>query len=163
MNEQAFRIGVIADTHDLLRDEALAALRGVDQLIHAGDICAPAVLATLRGIAPLTVVRGNNDRGPWAEALPETATLTVGGVTIHVIHDLARLDFDPRDAPYQVLVAGHSHRPRAEWINGIWMINPGSAGPRRFSLPITLALLEVHQGKVSARLVDLQKPVRLGV
>ncbi|MCL4801587.1 MAG: YfcE family phosphodiesterase [Burkholderiales bacterium] len=148
-------VGLISDTHGLLRPEAVAALRGSDRIVHAGDVGSAAVLAALAAIAPVTAVRGNVDRGEWAAALPATATLRVGDVRIYVIHDLAGLDVDPAAAGVQAVVAGHSHRPRIASRGGVLYVNPGSAGPRRFSLPISLARLRISGSRVRARLVEL--------
>jgi len=148
-------VGLISDTHGLLRPEAVAALRGSDRIVHAGDVGSPAVLAALAAIAPVTAVRGNVDRGKWAAALPVTATLRVGDVRIYVIHDLAGLDVDPAAAGVQAVVAGHSHQPRIASRGGVLYVNPGSAGPRRFSLPISLARLRISGSRVRARLVEL--------
>lgn len=150
------RIGLISDTHGLLRAEALAFLEGCDRIIHAGDIGDAAILDRLAALAPLFAVRGNNDRGPWAEALPETAVLQVGGVTICVIHDLARLGKDSAAPRADVVVSGHSHRPAVAERGGVLHINPGSAGPRRFSLPISVAELRVAGAAVTPRLVTLE-------
>ncbi|MBL8471303.1 MAG: metallophosphoesterase family protein [Rhodocyclaceae bacterium] len=146
------KIGLISDTHDLLRPQALAALAGCDAIIHAGDICGAAVLASLAELAPVTSVRGNNDRGAWAETLPETASLHLAGCAILVIHDLAQLRLDPAAQGYGVVVAGHSHRPAVRKEGGVLFVNPGSAGPRRFKLPISLALLTLDGGRASAEL-----------
>lgn len=145
------RVGLVSDTHGLLRPEVLDFLRGSDHIIHAGDICAPELLEQLRQLAPLTAVRGNNDVGPWAEALRERETLQVEGVRIHVIHDLAQLEAPP--AGVQVVVSGHSHKPLVDERQGTLWVNPGSAGPRRFKLPIGAGELRVDGCAVSARLV----------
>jgi uncharacterized protein len=149
------RIGLISDTHGLLRPEAIAFLRGSDYIVHAGDIGDAAVLSELSAIAPVTAVRGNNDTGAWAEAIAETDVLKVGSVSIYVLHDLAQLDLDPLAAGYQVVVSGHSHKPRLERRGGVLYLNPGSAGPRRFKLPIAAAELNVEAAAVEARLVEL--------
>lgn len=146
------RIGLISDTHGLLRPEVLDFLRGSDRIVHAGDICEPAVLAALRALAPLTVVRGNNDRGPWAEALNEIERLRIDGVDVLVVHDLADLGAVPPDVA--VVVSGHSHKPRVEPRGGTLYVNPGSAGPRRFRLPISAGELIVADGRASARVVE---------
>lgn len=146
---------MIADTHGLVRPEALAALAGVERIVHAGDIGAPAVLDALARIAPVTAVRGNNDRAGWAAAIPETEVVTVGGASLYVLHDLQELDLDPRAAGFAAVIAGHSHRPRREERDGVLYLNPGSAGPRRFRLPISLARLTVTGARVSAELVTL--------
>lgn len=149
------RVGIISDTHGLLRPEALAFLRGSDYIVHAGDIGESGVLSELSGVAPVTAVRGNNDKGPWAEAIAETEVLKVGAVSIYVLHDLAQLDLDPRAAGYQVVVSGHSHKPLLERRDGVLYLNPGSAGPRRFKLPIAVAELAVAGAAVEGRLVEL--------
>lgn len=148
-------IGLIADTHGLLRPEALAALGDCEHIVHAGDIGKPEVLAALQALAPLTVVFGNIDTDKdWARALPKTALLTVAGVTLLVTHE-ARDVPQPLPAGVQVVVTGHSHKPGMQQRDGVLHINPGSAGPRRFKLPISLGLLCIEGGQVSARLVDL--------
>jgi uncharacterized protein len=149
------RIGIISDTHGLLRPEAVAFLRGSDYIVHAGDIGDAAVLSELSALAPVTAVRGNNDNGPWAETIAETEILKVGAVSIYVVHDLAQLDLDPGAAGYQVVVSGHSHKPSMERRSGVLYLNPGSAGPRRFKLPIAVAELKVTGGAVEGRLVEL--------
>jgi putative phosphoesterase len=148
-------VGVISDTHGLLRPEALDALRGVDLIVHAGDIGGPEVLARLREIAPVTAVRGNNDRGPWAEALPETDVVDVDGRLLYVLHDVKTLDLDPAAAGFHAVIAGHSHRPSVEQRGRVLFLNPGSAGPRRFTLPIALARLCVDGGRLDAEIVHL--------
>ncbi len=148
-------IGVISDTHGLLRPEALAALAGVDRIVHAGDIGSAAVLDALRAIAPVIAVRGNNDRGAWAASIPETVTTDVGAVRLHVVHDVKTLRGDPAERGIDVVIAGHSHRPRVE-RRGRWLlVNPGSAGPRRFSLPIAVARLHLGPGGARARVIPL--------
>ncbi|UVW27349.1 metallophosphoesterase family protein [Massilia sp. H6] len=149
------RVGLISDTHGLLRPEALAFLRGSNHIIHACDITGPEILAPLEAIAPLTVVRGNNDRGAWAVALPETAVLRIGALAIYVIHDLKQLPIEPAAAGMRVVVAGHSHKPSRSEYGGVLYINPGSAGPRRFRLPISVGELLVDGDRVTARLVTL--------
>jgi uncharacterized protein len=148
------RVGLISDTHGLLRPEALAALKGSDYLIHAGDIGDPAILEQLAELAPLTAVRGNNDAGPEWAAVPETAVLEAGGARILVIHDLNELALDPQG--YQAVVSGHSHQPRCERRGGVLYVNPGSAGPRRFSLPISLGRLRIAGGEVEGELIELK-------
>jgi uncharacterized protein len=134
-------VGLISDTHGLMRPEALAALAGSAHIVHAGDIGDPAVLEALARIAPVTAVRGNNDQGPWAKRLRERETLEIAGTRIYVLHDLAQLDLDPAAAGIDVVVSGHSHRPAQERRGGALYVNPGSAGPRRFKLPIAVARL----------------------
>jgi putative phosphoesterase len=148
-------IGVISDTHGLLRPEAVAALRGVEAILHAGDVGAPAVLEELGAIAPVTAVRGNNDRGVWAEQLPLTDVLEVEGAVLYVLHDVKALDVDPRAAGFAAVISGHSHQPRAEERDGVLFLNPGSAGPRRFRLPVTVGRLTIAGGRVQGRIVDL--------
>src|SRR5690349_21254746 len=137
-------IGVISDTHGLLRPEAIAALRGSDLLLHAGDIGAEDILRRLSEIAPVVSVRGNNDTQPWARALPETADVDILGMRIHLLHHLAELLVDPEREGIRVVVCGHSHTPRNETRNKVLYFNPGSAGPRRFRLPVTLGFLQVE-------------------
>ena len=149
------RMGVIADTHGLLRPAAIAAFQGVERIIHAGDIDTPDLLQALRTLAPVTAVRGNVDMGPWARALPLTATLTIEQVGIAVLHNLDDLARMPATAGVRVVVSGHSHRPAIQERQGVLYLNPGSAGPRRFRAPLSVALLEVHDTRVAVRLVPL--------
>jgi uncharacterized protein len=149
------RIGVISDTHGLLRPEALRALAGAELIVHAGDIGGPEVLEALRALAPLVAVRGNNDRGPWATTLAETETVETGGHSLYVLHDLKTLDLDPRAAGFDAVIAGHSHQPRIERRDGVLYLNPGSAGPRRFRLPVALARLDVGATGLDAEIVRL--------
>ncbi|HJW25244.1 MAG TPA: metallophosphoesterase family protein [Rhodocyclaceae bacterium] len=151
----ALRIGLISDTHGLLRPEATAFLAGSDRIIHAGDIGHAGILEELATLAPVTAVRGNNDHGPWAGDLPETATLAVGEVAIYILHDLKALDIDPAAAGFRAVVAGHSHRPSIAERGGVLHVNPGSAGPRRFRLPVTVGELRVDGPQVTARWVEL--------
>lgn len=148
-------LGVISDTHGLLRPEAVAALRGVDRIVHAGDIGAPEVLAALGELAPVTAVRGNNDKGPWARTIAETQVVDADGVLIYVIHDVAQLDVDPAAGGFGVVIAGHSHVPRNELRDGVLWFNPGSAGPRRFKLPIALGRLTIEAGRARGEIVTL--------
>ena len=150
------RVGLISDTHGLLRPEAVAFLRGSDYIVHAGDIGDANVLRELNALAPVTAVRGNNDRGPWAEAIAETEVLQVNNVYIYVLHNVAELDLDPVAAGFQVVVSGHSHRPSVEERDGVLYVNPGSSGPRRFKLPIAVAELEVAGHSVRAKVVELE-------
>ena len=150
------RIGLIADTHNLLRPEALATLQGVDHLIHAGDIGGPHILTELEHIAPLSVVRGNNDQDSWADAIPERLTLRFDGITLHVLHDLKQLDIDPAAQGVNVVIAGHSHKPLHELLDGVLYLNPGSAGPRRFKLPVGVGILHIEDGRLQAELITLQ-------
>jgi putative phosphoesterase len=149
------RIGLISDTHGLLRPEALAFLAGSDHIVHGGDIGNPEILERLAAIAPLTVVRGNNDTAAWAKAIPVTARLETGGIAIFAIHDLKELDIDPRAAGVRVVVSGHSHRPSSVLRGGVLYVNPGSAGRRRFSLPIAAGELLIEDGEVEVRLAKL--------
>ena len=149
------RIGLISDTHGLLRPEALDFLAGADHIVHGGDIGGPDILERLAAIAPLTVVRGNNDTAPWARAIPETARVDFGPVALYAIHDLKQLAIDPRAAGVRVVVSGHSHRPACVEREGVLYVNPGSAGRRRFSLPIAAAELHIDDDIVAAKLVTL--------
>jgi putative phosphoesterase len=148
-------VGVISDTHGLLRTEALDSLAGSEYLIHAGDTGSPEILARLREIAPVTAVRGNVDTGAWAESLPMVATLEIGSIRIGVIHDLATLRAPPQRSGFRVLVSGHSHKPGISERDGVLYLNPGSAGPRRFRLPVSLAKLYVTGNDVRAELIRL--------
>lgn len=150
------KIGLIADTHGLLRPEALAALQGVDHLIHAGDIGGAHLLAELERIAPLSVVRGNNDGDTWADDIPERLTLRFGAVSLYLLHDLKQLDIDPKAEGIDVVIAGHSHKPLQEERDGVLYLNPGSAGPRRFKLPISVALLHIDGNAVRFELITLE-------
>jgi len=156
MPQTTFKIGVISDTHNLVRPEAKRALAGVDRILHAGDICGAEVLEALRAIAPVTAVRGNNDHGPWADAIPVTEAVEIKGIAIYMLHYVGELDLDPQAAGFHVVVSGHSHRPSIEHKDGVLFLNPGSAGPRRFTLPISLGFIEIAQGRVKARLQTLQ-------
>ena len=149
-------IGVISDTHGLLRPEAVDALRGSDRIIHAGDVGAPAILDKLRDIAPMTAVRGNVDQGDWAGELPETDVLESGGILIYVLHDLQQLDLKPVGAGVAVVVSGHSHVPKQEMRDGVLYFNPGSAGPRRFKLPLSIGKLIVEGGVVRGEVLQLR-------
>ncbi len=148
-------IGVISDTHGLLRPEALAALRGSDYIIHAGDIGDTAILTGLEGIAPVTAIRGNVDRDTWAKKIPATSVLKVQGASIYILHNLAELDLKPEAGGFSVVVFGHSHVARRETKNGVLYFNPGSAGPRRFRLPVTVGRLIVKDGRVSGEIVEI--------
>jgi hypothetical protein len=151
----AIAIGVISDTHGLLRPEAVSALRGSDLIIHAGDIGTAEVIDRLRDIARTVAVRGNNDTGRWAAHIPETETIDAGGARFHVLHEIARLGVDPVDAGLAGVVSGHSHRPSVEWRDGVLYLNPGSAGPRRFKLPVSIARMRVRGRGVRAEIVEL--------
>lgn len=148
------RIGLVSDTHGLLRPAVLDFLRGSDRIVHAGDICDASVLQALAAIAPLTAVRGNNDVGPWAQRLHETELLDVDGVRLLVIHDLSLLGTAARDAQAHVVVSGHSHKPLVRRDGDVLFVNPGSAGPRRFKLPISAGELVVDGGDVTPRLIE---------
>jgi putative phosphoesterase len=148
-------IGIISDTHGLLRPEARERLAGVDHIVHAGDIGGPEVIAGLRELAPTTAIRGNVDRGQWANDHPHTDWLTLGGRTIYVLHNLNELDLDPAAAGIDVVVSGHSHQPKIETVDGVLYLNPGSAGPRRFTLPIALAILELSGDALQPRIHQL--------
>lgn len=149
------RIGLISDTHGLLRAEAKAALAGCARIIHGGDVGDPLILDELAAIAPLTVVRGNIDESLWADELPETIVLEIEQVRVGVIHNLAQLDLRCAVAQARVIVYGHSHKPKVEERDGVLYVNPGSAGPRRFKLPVTVGILTIESGKVSAQIVRL--------
>jgi uncharacterized protein len=155
------KIGLISDTHGLLREEALQALRGSELIIHAGDVGDPNILDALRKIAPVVAVRGNVDTQDWAKSLPETAVAEAGSVNIYVLHDANALDLDPRAAGFHIVVSGHSHKPMRNERNGVVYINPGSAGPRRFSLPITVAQLDLAARPWSVVFIDLEKGRRV--
>lgn len=148
------RIGLVSDTHGLLRPQVKAYLEGCDHIVHAGDVCDAGVLQELAALAPVTAVRGNNDRGAWADALRETEIVTLEAVRVYAIHDLAMLDIDLAAAGVQVVVSGHSHKPLVTTRDGVLYVNPGSAGPRRFKLPISAGELLVQGGEVSARLQE---------
>ncbi len=148
-------IGVISDTHGLLRPEAIDALRGSDYIIHAGDVGDPAILARLKEIAPVTAIRGNVDHGDWAAKLPTTNVFEAGGVSIYVLHNLADLDLKPEAAGFAAVISGHTHKPKQEKRNGVLYFNPGSAGPRRFNLPVSVGKLVVADGQIRAETVIL--------
>jgi putative phosphoesterase len=147
-------VGVISDTHGLLRDEALAALAGVEHILHAGDVGDIAILEALRKIAPVTAIRGNVDTHGACAELPEAEAVELGGKLFYLVHSVHALDIDPKSAGVAVVVSGHSHRPGVETLNGVMYLNPGSAGPRRFQLPVSIALVEVEDG-IAARIVEL--------
>jgi hypothetical protein len=149
-------IGVISDTHGLLRPEAVKALQGSELIIHAGDVDKPEILSELKNIAPTVAVRGNVDPGIWAQPLPRTRAVEVGAVRIYVIHNLGDLSIDAAVEGYAAVISGHSHKPSIKRENGVLFLNPGSAGPRRFKLPVTVALLRVSDNQVEAELVELE-------
>src|SRR2546423_11100857 len=148
-------IGVISDTHGLLRPEALAALQGSDRIIHAGDIGDPAILDRLSEIAPVTAVRGNVDREAWTKNIPESDVLEIDGVSIYILHILENLDLKPEAAGISAVIYGHSHVPKQEMRNGVLYFNPGSAGPRRFNLPVSVGKLMVQDSKIRGEIVQL--------
>jgi len=149
-------VGLISDTHGLLRPEALDLLRGSDFIVHAGDIGGPHIVAELARLAPVTAVRGNVDTGTWAQSIPETEVLEVGGATLlYVLHNIEDLDLDPAAAGFRAVVSGHSHQPGIRRKDGVIYVNPGSTGPRRFSLPISVGRLLVDGGTVSADLIEI--------
>ena len=148
-------VGVISDTHGLLRPEAVDALAGADFIVHAGDIGSPEVLEGLSHIGPVTAVRGNNDKGSWARALSITEVLEVGACRLYVVHELEALDLNPSAAGFQGVITGHSHRPSAEMRDGVLYLNPGSAGPRRFKLPVAVARIEVTGSTLRHELIEL--------
>jgi hypothetical protein len=150
-------IGVISDTHGLLRDEAGAVLRGSDHIIHAGDVGNPEILDQLRTIAPVTVVRGNIDKGAWAPRLAETEVVELAGASIYVLHDLSQLDLKPEAAGFAAVIYGHSHVPKQEMRGTVLYFNPGSAGPRRFKLPITVGRLVLDAGRLRGEIVEICK------
>ena len=149
-------IGVISDTHGLLRPQAVQALEGVELIIHAGDVGNLKVLHALERIAPVAAVRGNTDRGDWAADLPPTRVVEVGGVLLYVLHELFCLDLDPAAASLAAVIFGHSHSPQLERQNGVLFLNPGSAGPRRFTLPVSLALLKIEGNSLEPEFIDLK-------
>jgi putative phosphoesterase len=154
-SRDGLRVGVISDTHGLLRPEARVFLVGCDYIIHAGDVGGAGILDELAAMAPLIAVRGNNDTGPWAVRLPASELIRVGDVFFYVIHDLAELEIDPAAAGVGVVVSGHSHRPSVEDRAGILYVNPGSCGPRRFKLPVSVGEILVSGSGAKSRLVDL--------
>ena len=149
------KVGIISDTHGLLRPEAVRSLAGVDHILHAGDIGRPEIVEQLRVIAPITAIRGNVDTADWANVYPETDTVNLEGRTFFLVHDVHDLTIDPATAGIDVVVSGHSHRARVETIDGVLYLNPGSAGRRRFRLPITLATLDISSGTLSPEIHDL--------
>jgi putative phosphoesterase len=155
VNGRITSVGLISDTHGLLRDAALEALRGCDLIVHAGDVGKPEILTALRQLAPVVAVRGNIDTAPWASELPATAIAEAGPVTIYVLHNIEDLDLDPKVAGIQVVVSGHSHQPKSVEKSGVLHINPGSAGPRRFRLPVTVARLDVSVAPFQVAFLDV--------
>lgn len=155
MKSNQIIVGVISDTHGLLRPEAVGALRGSDYIIHAGDVGDAEILKQLNAIAPVTAVRGNVDREPWARKLPETQVLEAGGISIYILHSVADLDLKPEAAGFAAVVSGHSHIPKQEVRNGVLYFNPGSAGPRRFKLPVSVGRLVIEGGKVRGEIMRI--------
>jgi putative phosphoesterase len=150
------RIGVISDTHGLMRPEAIAALRGSELILHAGDIGRPQVLDALRGIAPVVAVRGNVDKGGWAERLPEHEVVRIDGRMIYLLHNLKELDLDPPASGFDVVISGHSHQPKIGEKDGVYYLNPGSAGPKRFKLPVAIGRLVLANGEWRGEIVELE-------
>ena len=148
-------IGVISDTHGLLCSEAVDALRGSQHIIHAGDVGDPEILRQLGAVAPVTAIRGNVDKGVWARKLPETEVVEIGGVSIYILHDIAKLDLKPEAAGFQVVIYGHSHVPKHETRDGVLYLNPGSAGPRRFGLPVSVGRITMVEGEIKAEILLL--------
>jgi putative phosphoesterase len=154
-DREIWTIGVISDTHGLLRPEAVAALKGSDHIIHAGDVGDPGTLEQLAWLAPVMAVRGNVDRGAWARELPESNVLQAGAIAIYVLHDVSRMDLDPAAAGFSAVVFGHSHRPAQEYRKGVLFFNPGAAGPRRFTLPVSVGRLRIRSSRLSAEIITL--------
>ena len=150
------RVGIISDTHGLLRPEAIRHLAGTDHIIHAGDIGAPEVIEGLRRIAPTTAIRGNIDAGEWAKNYPDTELVVLGGRTLYVLHNVEELKLDPAASRIDVIISGHSHRPKIETKNGVLYLNPGSAGPRRFKLPVALAILALSGRAILPRILEIE-------
>jgi uncharacterized protein len=150
------RIGLVSDTHGLVRPEALAALKGSEVIVHAGDIGKAEVLESFSSIAPVISIKGNNDRDLWAKKIPDVLNLEINGTNIHVIHNVNELEADPASDGIRVIVSGHSHKPRLVERDGILFINPGSAGPRRFKLPVTVGRLWINRGNVHAEIIELK-------
>lgn len=151
------RLGIIADTHGLLRPEAVETLRGVERILHAGDVGKPEILKRLSEVAPVTAVRGNVDTGRWARELPHTQVIEVGSVTLYMIHILQELDLNPAAAGFQAVISGHSHQPSVQWKEGVLYLNPGSAGPRRFKLPVSVAILVIDGETLEPKLMELSR------
>lgn len=150
-----YLVGIVSDTHGLVRPEALLALRGTDLIVHAGDIGGAHVLTAFEEVAPVVAVRGNVDQGAWAASLAETEVVDLGGILLYLLHDLSRIDLDPVAAGFHVIVSGHSHQPTLAPREQVLYLNPGSIGPRRFKLPISLALLRVHGHTLYPRFIEL--------
>lgn len=150
-------VGVISDTHGVISKQALEALKGSQLIIHAGDVGDPRVIERLEQIAPVYAVRGNTDRGRWAQGLPMTQVVEVQDMYFFVIHDISMLDLDPKAAGFSAIIYGHSHVPKEEWKDGVLYFNPGSAGPKRFRLPICLGRMEIANGNIDVEIIDLEK------
>lgn len=150
-------VGVISDTHGLLRPDALKKLSGVNAIVHAGDVGDPEILARLRQIGPLSAVRGNIDTAAWSKVLPETEVLEIGGLSLYVLHNVQELDLEPSAAGFAAVIFGHSHKPSIEWRKDVLFFNPGSAGPRRFSLPVSVGKITIRNGKVEPELMTLKE------
>lgn len=149
-------IGVISDTHGLLRPEAVAALQDCGLILHAGDIGKPDVLAALQEIAPVRAIRGNNDTDEWAAELPEREIITIDNVQIYMLHDVKELDIDPNRAGHNIVISGHSHKPSIEKRAGVIFLNPGAAGPHRFLLPVSVARIDIDNGQPRAQIIELR-------
>lgn len=156
MAASVFTIGVISDTHGFLRPEAIEAMRGSDQIIHAGDIGDASIVPELERIAPVTLVRGNIDTAAWCRKLPATNVLEIGGLSLYLLHNVQELDLNPSAAGFASVIYGHSHQPAIEWRKDVLFFNPGSAGPRRFRLPISVGRLKVKNGKIEPELIELK-------
>ena len=154
----SFILGLISDTHGLLRPEALAALKGSHAIIHAGDVGEIIILEELKAIAPTFAIRGNVDVAPWALALPRTEVVELESVSIYVLHNLERLDLNPASSGFRIVVSGHTHQPKCHWRDGVLYINPGSAGPKRFKLPITVARLDLLKSPWEVEFLSLSVP-----
>ena len=148
-------IGVISDTHGLIRPEALRALEGADLLIHAGDIGTPEVIQSLKSIASVVAIRGNIDQGPWARCLSTQRVVEVGRNLIYVLHDVKQMNLDPLIEGFGVVISGHSHRPSITWRNGVLFVNPGSAGPRRLNLPVAVGRIQVNGSSMNGEIIEL--------
>lgn len=154
---KSFVLGMISDTHGLLRPEAVEALRGADAIIHAGDVGNLKVLADLRTVAPVFTIRGNTDTDPWAAHLPATEVVELEGISIYVLHNLSLLDLNHAGAKFKIVVSGHTHKPDSHWQDDVFYVNPGSAGPRRFSLPTTVARLDLLKSPWQVEFVEIMK------
>lgn len=149
-------IGIISDTHGLLRPEAVELLRGSEHIIHAGDIGSPEIIPELRKIAPITAIRGNVDTQAWAQSFAETEVVELDGVDLYIIHDANALDLNPQAAGFAAVISGHSHQPKQEVKNGVLYFNPGSAGPRRFKLPISVGRLVIADGNLNGQILEIK-------